>query len=341
MLKISALAVLLACLLPQIGRAGLIGEPAPAFSVQEWVKNGPVQIKTGSNLVVVVIWQTALPSSRLDTTNFNALQEHYRAKGVQVAAICDEPSGDLKEFFQSGASNVEFAVAADANHQTAFAYMNPIGYHGVPYFFIVGTNGTVLWHSWTVSGLSEALDEILGGRFDLELQKKNETARVQMQQYLSMVRRHDTRAPAAGRTLLANRTNDVQLLCSMAMEIISTPGLSRREVALANEALKQAEHLQTTNNNEVKFARAVFVFETGHPEQGLMQATQALALATNPLDKAVIESGIRTMQNRWKVYQATERAKTNQANRAQSPVPAGSPGAKPQPTTPAAASANP
>jgi len=108
------------------------------------------------------------------------------------------------------------------------------------------------------------------------------------------------------------------LLCSMALEIITTPQLPKRDFALANEALKQAEKLQTTNNNQVKFARAVFLFETGHPDEGLLQATQALALATSPLDKTVIESGIRTMQTRRARIQA-QQSQTNNLNEAPSP----------------------
>jgi hypothetical protein len=119
--------------------------------------------------------------------------------------------------------------------------------------------------------------------------------------------------------LLAIRTNDVELLCSMALEIITAPEMPKRDFHLANEALRQAEKLQnTTNSNQVKFARAVYLFETGHHDEGLLQATQALALATSPLDKAVIESGLRTMESRWATLKELQ-SKTNRMNEAHSP----------------------
>jgi peroxiredoxin len=317
--RLFPLVILIACLAPRIGLGGLIGEPAPPLAVKDWVKGGPVQVKAGTNIFVVEIWQTSIPTSRASVTNFNQVQNHFKTNGVVVVGICDEPVEDLKKFVQQDCTNIEFAVAADDQRKTSFSYMSPISQRGVPYAFIVGTNGIVLWHGWSMQGLYETMDQILAGRFDVEQEKKYEIARHQMRQYIGLVQHGDARAPAAGRTLLAIRTNNVELLCSMALEIITAPQLPKRDFGLANQALRQAEKLQTTNNcNQVKFARAVYLFETGHHDEGLLQATQALALATSPLDKAVIESGLHTMESRWATLKELQ-SKTNRMNGAHSP----------------------
>jgi hypothetical protein len=59
------------------------------------------------------------------------------------------------------------------------------------------------------------------------------------------------------------------------------------------------------------FTRAVFLFETGSADEAFERATQALALARSPKDKAVIESGLRTMHARLDAVNA-QRAKNGQ-----------------------------
>jgi hypothetical protein len=50
--------VLMACLAPNIGLGGLVGDPAPPLNVDEWIKGQPVQVKPGTNIFVVEIWET-------------------------------------------------------------------------------------------------------------------------------------------------------------------------------------------------------------------------------------------------------------------------------------------
>jgi hypothetical protein len=113
-----------------------------------------------------------------------------------------------------------------------------------------------------------------------------------------LVRRGDARARAAGNALLANRTNDVELLSDMAYRIVTVPKVYH-DFALAGRALGQAEKLATTTNMApVMIARAVWLFESGKRDQGLTLATQAIASAQSPMDKTNALLCLHTMEIR-------------------------------------------
>jgi len=311
----------MAVVAPFLGWGGQVGTPAAPLTVKEWLKGGPVEIKAGTNIYVVEIFETTSLASRASITNLNAIQKRYRDKGVVVVGISDEPSERIKAFLQGPGAKVEYAVAADDLRHTSQNYMVPVRQRGIPCAFIVGKDGTLLWHGHPLGGLAEALGQIVAGGYDLERARKDEVARIQMTQYLTMAARGDVRTGAAGQTVLAARTNDVMLLCDLAFQIVTTPGLARRDIGLATKALDQAEKLGSTNATQVAETRAILLFETGKKEAALALARKVLAGAQGEKEKAKAELLIRTMQARMgttKTNQTVkahpEPAKTNSTN---------------------------
>jgi alkyl hydroperoxide reductase subunit AhpC len=292
------LVVLMACLAPNIGLGGLVGEPAPSLNVSEWIKGQPVEVKAGTNIYVVEIWNTTGLACRASITNLNDLQKRFKTNGVVVVGISDEPAEKIKEFVQHDGTNIEYAIAADNKRHTSLSYMKPVGQRRIPYVFVVGTNGNLLWHGPPYQGLGEALDQITAGWYDEKQAGKTDLAWHQMQQYLILARQGSDRAALAGRTLLAARTNDVPLLCDLAFAIATFPKLATRDFALAGEALDQAGKLSTTNTTKVEITRAIVLFESGKQAEGLARATQALASAQSPMDKTNVQSVLRAMEKR-------------------------------------------
>jgi peroxiredoxin len=277
--------VLMAGFAPNVGLGGLIGEPAPPLMVKEWIKGQPVAVKPGTNIYVVEIWNTSSSASTNAIANLNDIQERYKTNGVVVVGISDEPAEKITEFVQQNGTKIDYAIAADDRR-------------GIPYAFVVGTNGDLLWHGTPLRGLDEVLDQIIAGRFDVERAKKMELAWHQMDQYLNLARRGDDRTQPAGQVLLAARTNEVMLLCDLAFQIATVPKLAKRDFILAGEALDQAEKLAPTNSSRVMITRAIMLFESGKQDEGLARATQALASAQSPMEKTHIQSFIRTMEKR-------------------------------------------
>ena len=178
--------------------------------------------------------------------------------------------------------------------------MMPAREKGVPCAFIVGKDGKLLWHGHPAGALDKALDEVLAGTYDLKDAAKADAARAQMAQYLGLAQKRDPRTKAAGRVVLAARTNDVALLCVLGFEIATAPRLLLRDTALANEALDQAETLSSTNTTRVTAARAGLLFETGKKADGIARAQAAIAQAKDPHDKANAEFCLRSMQARMR-----------------------------------------
>lgn len=308
---------MLAILAPGIVLGGLIGEPAPPLVVKEWIKGQPVAIKPGTNIYLVEIWGTSSLGNRVCITNLNRLQARFKTNGLVVVGISDEPADKIKEFIQHGGTNIEYAIAADDQRQTALSYMVPAKQQGIPYAFVVGTNGNVLWHGHPLAGLNNALEQITAGQYDPERARKTEIAENQMEQYLGLARRGDFRSKPAGATLLANRTNDVTLLCDMAYQISTAPHLADRDIALAGEALGQAEKLSVTNKAPVMIIRAVWLFASGKQDAGMILATQSLASAQSPVVKTRIQLLLRTMEAHLAAAK-TKQGNTNQINAAHS-----------------------
>jgi peroxiredoxin len=304
------LGVFWAALAPAIGRGGQIGEPAAPLTVKEWIKGKPVEVKNGTNIVVVEIFASSSLASRASITNLNAVQKHFKAQGVVVVGVSDEPAERLKTFVQTQGTNIEYAIAADNQRQTSLNYMMPVKQRGVPCVFVVGKDGRLLWYGHPLHGMNQALEQIVKGRYNVELAAKADIARMQMGQYLGFARQGDPRARMAGVRLLATRTNDVAQLCDVAFQIATDPGIVKRDVALASAALDQAEKLAPTNSTRVGVTRAVLVFESGKKEEGLARARQAIASAVDQKEKANAEGCLRTMEAR------VEAAKTNQIQKA-------------------------
>ncbi len=304
-------AVLMAGLAPRTGFC-LVGDPAPPLNVSEWIKGGPVVIKPGTNIYVVEIWETKSAPCRASITNFNDIQMRYKDKGVVVVAVSDEPAEKIKDFVNGAGTNIEYALAADNKRHTSLSYMKPIAQRGIPYAFIVGTNGDLLWHSQPQRGLTEALDRIIQGHFDEKEAKHVDLAGRHMEQYLAMARQGSDRVGGAGQALLKERTNDVPMLCDLAFEIATFPQLKARDFALAAAAMDQAESLAPTNAVPVGITRAILLFESGQRDAGLAHAKEVLASTENENEKKYIAASIHAMEKRLAAPAKSHSQDTNQ-----------------------------
>jgi peroxiredoxin len=294
--------------------------------VKEWIKGGPVAVESGTNSTVLVIWNSTIPACRDSLLYLSGLQQRFKTNGVVIVGVSDEPVETLKEFvLRDGGTNIQYLIAADDQRKTAISYMKPVKQRGVPYAFVIGTNGLLLWHGHPQRGLAEVLERVSAGRLDAEEVKKTQIAAHQMEQYLGLVRRGDSRARPAGIHVLAMRTNDVPLLCDLAYQIVTAPKLPKRDLDLAAAALDQAEQVAPTNTVRVMTTRAVWLFASGRQEEGMARARQALAVAQKPQDKMNTQACIRNMEAVLAAAK-TNSASTNHLSQTNSsPIPPASP----------------
>ena len=302
------LAALTLCLASGSRLGAQVGDPAPPLKAKEWIQGQPVEIKAGTNIYVLEIFTSTSSASRASTTNLNAIRKRFKDRGVVVVGVSDELPEKIKEFVAQAKPPVDYAIAADDQHQTSRSYMLPVWQRGVPYAFVVGKDGKLLWHGHPMGELENVLEQITTGRYDTERKRKADAAGNQMRQYLILARRGDVRAGLVGRRLLSLRADDVPLLCDLAFQVMTDPQIAKRDISLAGQALDQAEKLAPTNATRVATARAIWLFETGNQEDGLARARQALASAKDAREKASAAAGLRTMEARLQA------AKTSQTN---------------------------
>ena len=301
------LVLLAAFLAPISSIADKIGDPAAPLTIKEWIKGQPVDIKAGTNIFIIEFWATLSTASRANIPKFNELQKKYKDQGVVIVAISDDPPDKMKEFFASTGVQMDCVVAADDQRKTARNYMVAYGQNGIPYTFVVGKDGKVLWHGYPAQGLDEALADITAGRYNLERAMKLDAVRAQTDDYRKATRLSDPKAPELGRKILAARTNNAVALCDFAYRIIPDVQNTNRDLALASQALDRSEQLAPTNTSQIVMARGLLLFEQGRTEEGLALARRALDLIKDPKDKPSAELYVNIMQARLEAAKAKKR----------------------------------
>jgi hypothetical protein len=210
----------------------------------------------------------------------------------------------LKAYVARQQPPIDYAIAADDKRKTSMSYMLAYGQKEIPQAFVIGRGGKMLWHGHPLFGLEQVVADILAGRYRLDVAIKLEASREQVEKYRVLARRGDPRARQTGQKILAARTNSVVQLCEFALMVATDARCPRRDFALAAEALDQAQRLAPTNRLRLNMTRAVLLFETGQPDNGIALAKQTLASTTNSLERAFAEPYLRTMEKRLEALKA-------------------------------------
>jgi alkyl hydroperoxide reductase subunit AhpC len=279
-----------------------IGDPAPSLTIKEWIQGNPVELKNGSNVYVLEFWAGLSPASTSVIPRLNELQKTYKNKGVIVVGISDEDPDKIRVFMELSKTNeqtrINYQVAADDKRKTARSYMVAFGQNGIPYAFIVGKDGNILWHGHPLAGLNEAVDQITAGKFDLTKAIAVDSDRAELEDYRLLTHTNEAAAKILGRKLLAARTNDVANLCDLSFRIIRDTGITNRDFALANEALSRAEQIAPSNSVPVLVARGIYVFEKDNRTNGIALVQKALEMSQNPGEKTYLTRYLRVMEGR-------------------------------------------
>jgi hypothetical protein len=308
---------LLLALAPLAAAAEEIGDPAPALVVKEWIKGGPVEIKPGTNIFVVVIWGTKGDSELKAITKLNELQTKYRDQGVVIVGISDESPEQIRNFVEQPDVKIDYAIGADTARRTSISYMLGFKLHTIPRAFIVGKDGKFMWQGNPLNGLDVMLAEVVAGRYQLERAKKADMVRVQMEVYRSLSHRGDPRARAAGESLIEGWTNNARYLSDFAYFIVNDTRNPNRDFPLAEHALDLAEKSSQTNTVRLLTTRVVVLLESGKPDEAITLLKSVIAASKDPKEKAALEPFLKRAEARAKELKARHSsANTNQVDSA-------------------------
>jgi len=165
--------------------AGQLGDPAPALSIVEWVKGGPVDLASGKGKTVFVVefWATWCSPCRASIPHLTELQKKFKEKNVVFVGVSDEKPAVVKPFVEKMGAKMEYAVAVDKDRATSKAYMEAYGIDGIPHAFVVDKEGRVVWEGHPMGDLEATLTSLVAGTFDLAKSKKRAEAQKLIEEF--------------------------------------------------------------------------------------------------------------------------------------------------------------
>lgn len=164
-----------------------IGDQAPPFQVEGWLKNKPDTPLEKGKVHVVEFWATWCQPCLAGVPHLNKISTKYKDKGLVVYGISVmERKGvgmDSLERFMKGAigSSMQYSVAVDgATNFMKTNWIDAVGQRGIPFTIVVDRSGYVAWQGHP-NGLDKVLPAVLEGNWDLVEKRKqfDDQARLQ------------------------------------------------------------------------------------------------------------------------------------------------------------------
>lgn len=286
-LRFLALAALVGAVLSSNARAANIGDPAPPLPIERWIKGTPVRVGAGANLFVVEFWATWCGPCKRSIPHLTELQKKFAGQGVVVLGVSDEPVSDVQPFVTAQGGNMDYRVAVDSSQRSIQNWMKAYGESGIPHAFVVGTNGTVLWHGFPTEELDRTLASILAGSFDLERAKRKEAGDRLVEQYTALVSRPNAAAKAAplGDKILTEFSPDWRIPYHLAQAILTDLAVKSRDVPLGLRATTKAVEMTQRRSWDALALHGRAQFANGNKEEGVATLKEAIAMCDDPDDK--------------------------------------------------------
>ena len=152
----------------------LIGDDAPAISVDHWVKGGPIENFNDGQVYVMEFWATWCGPCLYSMPHLSELQDEY-GESVKIIGVSSEKELQTVTDFLAETSKIDgavnddrmrYTVAVDPDRSTSDAYMKAAGQNGIPTAFIIDGNGKVAWIGHPMS-MDEPLSEVVNGTWDI------------------------------------------------------------------------------------------------------------------------------------------------------------------------------
>lgn len=186
-----------------------IGDKAPAFNPEGWVKGGPMKLESGKTYVIE-FWATwcgpcinAMPhlsdmaDKYADQVTFVSVNTWDRNEGTEKTAGDKGHVERVAKFVKENASKMRYNIALDDEKDTiSTTWMRAAGRNGIPCAFIVNGDGLIAWIGHPMS-MDEPLAQLVAGTYDLKAAKERYDAEIAAQ------KEHAVKAAAAREALVA------------------------------------------------------------------------------------------------------------------------------------------
>lgn len=285
-----------------------IGDPAPALSVESWLKGTPVKSFEKGNTYIVEFWATWCGPCKATIPHLTEVQKKYQDQKVRVIGVdvwekyADGTQGKVEAFIKEFGPKMDYTVAYDGKTgATAKAYMTAAGQNGIPTAFIVDRDGKIAYIGHPM-GMDKALEEILKGGYSLEKakadyeqreaeQKKMMEAQQKMMgpmnAFMGALKKKDyDKAYETGRGILAGELKDNPMaLNAIAWAIVDPEALpEKKDLDLALKAATRANEVTGNKDAAILDTLARVHFLRGEKAKAI--EIQKRAIDASPADQA-------------------------------------------------------
>jgi len=181
----------------------MVGDPAPAIQVAEWVQGQPVALQPG-RVHVVEFWATWCGPCKVAIPHLNELARKYadQAQFVGVSVwerISAENPYKVPEFVKAMGDQMTYAVAADQVAESkdsgpmAKNWMEAAGQGGIPTAFVVDRAGKIAWIGHPMS-IDEPLASVVAGTWDLDAAAKKHASDIRLKAVTNKLGREISKA---------------------------------------------------------------------------------------------------------------------------------------------------
>ena len=147
------------------------GDPAPALSIEKWVKGDAVTGFEKGKVYIVEFWATWCGPCKVSMPHLSELQKENKSKGLTIIGISsigwrDELS-KVEEMVKEKGETMGYTVGWDKDGQTNTAYMKASKSRGIPTSFVIDQKGTIAWIGHPMQ-LDYVIDDVLAGKWDVK-----------------------------------------------------------------------------------------------------------------------------------------------------------------------------
>lgn len=161
-----------------------VGQKAPDLKVSEWVKGSAVSFKVAKEskdgkIYVLFFWATWLKEASRFADFIMTEKQFYDKNNLVFVGISREKASLLKKFLKEN-PELDINLGVDDNSQSYNTYMKDV--KGLPVFFVIGTNGKLLWKGSPIE-FDRVIRRIIDDTFDSDDQEEIEKLREKVRDY--------------------------------------------------------------------------------------------------------------------------------------------------------------
>jgi len=154
----------------------MVGDKAPALTIEKWVKGEPVTGFEKGKIYVVEFWATWCMPCVAGFPHLSEVQAKYKDKGLTIIGVsCRDTRGNTLEkvetMVKDKGDKMAYTVAWDTERKTNESYMKAAKQNFIPAAFVVDKEGMLAWvgnPNDPNGGFETAIEEIVAGKHDLK-----------------------------------------------------------------------------------------------------------------------------------------------------------------------------